>query len=63
MKGFSETNLKYIRKWYVFYNKSDIKSQQLADQLQKQKLDRLIINDIVELLIGTNKGGVKIARK
>lgn len=36
IKRFSETNLKYTRKWYVFYSESDIKSQQLADQLNSQ---------------------------
>lgn len=33
MKGFSVTNLKYIRRWYVFYNEDCINRQQLVDDL------------------------------
>ncbi len=33
MKGFSLSNIKYVKKWYLFYNKADIKSQQLVGQL------------------------------
>lgn len=31
MKGFSETNLKYIRRWYMFYNQDDVNRPQLVD--------------------------------
>ncbi len=30
IKGFSHTNLKYIRRWYVFYNKFPIGQQTVA---------------------------------
>lgn len=33
-KGFSVSNLKYIKRWYFFYNQSDIIRQQPADELQ-----------------------------
>jgi predicted nuclease of restriction endonuclease-like (RecB) superfamily len=33
MKGFSTTNLKYIKRFYLFYNQEDIIRQQLADEL------------------------------
>lgn len=33
MKGFSLSNLKYIRQWYIFYSQTDIISQQLVGQI------------------------------
>ncbi|MBI5325330.1 MAG: DUF1016 domain-containing protein [Ignavibacteriae bacterium] len=33
MKGFSLSNLKYIRQWYSFYSNSSINSQQLVSQI------------------------------
>lgn len=33
MSGFSESNLKYIRQWYLFWSKDEI-SQQVVDQLK-----------------------------
>lgn len=33
-KGFSNTNIKYIRRWYLFYYQSNIISQQAVDQLE-----------------------------
>jgi len=33
MKGVSLSNIKYVKKWYLFYNQTDIKSQQLVGQL------------------------------
>ncbi len=30
--GFSHTNLKYIKRWYLFYNQEDIIGQQAVDQ-------------------------------
>lgn len=36
IKGFSSRNLKYIRQWYVFYNKDATIGQQPAAQLVKQ---------------------------
>ncbi|WP_293716769.1 PDDEXK nuclease domain-containing protein [uncultured Parabacteroides sp.] len=34
MKGFSETNLKYIRRWYMFYNQDDVNRPQLVDDFE-----------------------------
>lgn len=34
MSGFSLTNVKYMKRWYLFYNERDAKSQQPADQLE-----------------------------
>ncbi len=36
IKGFSSRNLKYIRQWYVFYNKDVTIGQQAAAQIAKQ---------------------------
>lgn len=35
MEGFSVTNLKYMRRMYLFYNQSDVIRQQLVDELQE----------------------------
>ena len=34
VKGFSLTNIKYIRQWYLFYNQDVIIGQQVVDQLK-----------------------------
>ena len=34
MKGFSLSNLKYMRRWYGYYSEHSKISQQLVDQLQ-----------------------------
>ena len=36
MKGFSISNIKYIKQWYLFYNKDDAISQQPVGQSAKQ---------------------------
>ncbi len=43
MKGFSTTNLHYIRQWYLFYNQDNIIGQQVVDQLEEsnQKLHQV----------------------
>ena len=38
MEGFSVTNLKYMKRMYLFYNQSDVICQQLADELQEHLL-------------------------
>lgn len=38
MEGFSVTNLKYMKRMYLFYSQSDIIRQQLADELQEHLL-------------------------
>lgn len=42
IKGFSETNLKYIRKWYLFYNQDNVISQQAVDQLPSKKSQQAV---------------------
>ncbi|MDO5447033.1 MAG: PDDEXK nuclease domain-containing protein [Prevotellaceae bacterium] len=37
-KGFSDTNIKYMRRWYEFYNQTDTISQQPADQIEMPSL-------------------------
>lgn len=34
MKGFSDSNVKYMRRWYLFYYERVIKGQQLVDQIE-----------------------------
>lgn len=36
MKGFSSTNLKYIKRWYQFYYEAAVNSHQVGDQLGLQ---------------------------
>lgn len=35
MKGFSTTNIKYIKRWYVFYNQNITIGQQVVDQFRE----------------------------
>ena len=35
--GFSDTNIKYVKRWYLFYFERVIKGQQLADQIENGK--------------------------
>ena len=35
IKGFSQTNLKYVKRWYLFYSQGIEKSQQVVDQLSQ----------------------------
>ena len=39
--GFSLTNVKYMKRWYLFYNERDAKSQRLVDQMSHQVDDLL----------------------
>lgn len=41
IKGFSLSNLKYIKQWYAFYNQAGIISQQAVGQLAKQAVSQL----------------------
>ena len=36
MKGFSNSNLKFIKQWYSFYSQASLKSQQLVSQIAGQ---------------------------
>ena len=40
-KGFSDTNVKYMKRWYEFYSQSNAISQQTADQISHQVGDQL----------------------
>ena len=45
MSGFSLTNVKYMKRWYLFYNERDAKSQQVADHLgTEKKVSSLLTN-------------------
>lgn len=59
IKGFSETNLKYIRKWYLFYNRENTISQQAVDQLpatkSQQAVDLIIPNQLASISWGQRK--------
>ena len=39
--GFSYTNVKYMKRWYLFYNERDAKSQRPVDQISQQVGDLL----------------------
>ena len=39
--GFSLTNVKYMKRWYLFYNEQDAKSQRAVDQIRHQVGDLL----------------------
>lgn len=43
MKGFSATNLKYARQWYLFYSQQVTKSQQLVDLLNLPKISKVTL--------------------
>ncbi|MDR1484403.1 MAG: PDDEXK nuclease domain-containing protein [Planctomycetaceae bacterium] len=42
IQGFSETNLWYIKKFYLFYNQQNIKLRQLGAELHSEKLQQLV---------------------
>ena len=42
--GFSLTNVKYMKRWYLFYNERDAKSQRLVDQISHQ-VDNLLLKE------------------
>ena len=50
VQGFSLSNLKYVRKWYLFYNQQDTISQQLVGQLQSEKSQQAVGQLIPEQL-------------
>ncbi len=53
ISGFSETNLKYIRKWYLFYCQAHEISQQAVDQLPAPKSQQT-----VDLIIPTQLASI-----
>jgi len=50
VQGFSLSNLKYVRKWYLFYNQQDTMSQQLVGQLHSEKSQQAVGQLIPEQL-------------
>lgn len=48
MKGFSLSNLKYIKQWYLFYHKESVISQQPVGQIAKQTVSQLTAKQIVQ---------------
>ena len=46
MKGFSPTNLKYIRRWFLFYSQPISIGQQLVDQLNKSAKSQQAVDQI-----------------
>jgi predicted nuclease of restriction endonuclease-like (RecB) superfamily len=55
LKGFSETNLKYCKRFYLFYSQQDIIRQQLVDELQQTNIQpNTIRQQLVDELQQTN---------
>ncbi len=42
LKGLSVTNLKYTKRWYLFYNQDDIIRYQLGDELEMPEIFGLV---------------------
>ena len=62
MKGFSETNIKYIRRWYLFYMKGiqDVAKIENKDNISKglqpvAQFDERVINHIKQIPWGHNQ--------
>jgi hypothetical protein len=41
--GFSDTNVKYMKRWYLFYYERVIKGQRPVDQIGHQAGDELVV--------------------
>lgn len=52
MKGFSLSNIKYIKQWYLFYSKNRSIGQQPVGQLTRQPVVRFKENAIGQQLVG-----------
>jgi predicted nuclease of restriction endonuclease-like (RecB) superfamily len=53
MKGFSSSNLKYMRRWYLFYSKQSAIGQQSVDQLE-QDVKEPILQQLFHIPWGHN---------
>ncbi|MBA4408855.1 MAG: DUF1016 domain-containing protein [Odoribacter sp.] len=51
VKGFSLTNIKYIRLWYLFYNQRIKFGQQVVDQLKDEAISPLVEEIIVQQVV------------
>jgi len=54
MKGFSTSNLKYIKQWYLFYSKGTAIGQQVVGQLQSDKIGQQVVAQITNIPWGHN---------
>ncbi|MGQ3684934.1 MAG: DUF1016 N-terminal domain-containing protein [Candidatus Loosdrechtia sp.] len=52
MKGFSRSNLMYIKKWYLFYRKSSAIVQQPVGQFTKQLVSQFPVRKISQQPVG-----------
>jgi predicted nuclease of restriction endonuclease-like (RecB) superfamily len=46
MRGFSRTNLLYIKQWYLFYSQSNVIVQQAVGQLKSNKKSQQLVGQI-----------------
>jgi predicted nuclease of restriction endonuclease-like (RecB) superfamily len=51
MKGFSRSNLMYVKKWYMFYKLQNEIVQQPVGQLEKQAVSKMPGNNIVQQIV------------
>lgn len=52
MKGFSRSNLMYIKKWYLFYSENSTIVQQPVGQFAKQLVSKLPVRKISQQAVG-----------
>jgi predicted nuclease of restriction endonuclease-like (RecB) superfamily len=52
IKGFSLSNLKYIKQWYLFYIRAGLISQQAVGQLTKQSVSQLSVVEKSQQTVG-----------
>ena len=45
-KGFSDTNVKYMKRWYLFYYEQVVKGRQVADQIEVTKKGRQVADQL-----------------
>ncbi len=53
MKGFSERNIKYVRQWFLFYNRKNTIGQQLVAQLENE-ISQEFVATITQIPWGQN---------
>lgn len=54
MKGFSYSNIKYIRQWYLFWSQAKIKSQQLVGELEELPIFQIPWGHNIVIISKTN---------
>jgi hypothetical protein len=60
MKGFSVTNLYYIKRWFLFYNHPEITGQQVVAQVLPQLVAELPTNKKLPQLVAKSTGRKKV---